>query len=126
MFLDEAVGVSTYNTQDRQKGKITISGNANYTYRASPSRSTHELIDKMNNNLPVEMILWIENLRYADETNVIKYNVLLRIPAIQFTDVIPVVSGGDRLVMPLNGEAVSDPYSNHCTVYVTNTKTTEY
>lgn len=126
LFTDEAVGNETFNSQGRQGATADVSGTMNLTVTDSTDEETIGLQGKMQDDIPVEVILYMESQLYSDKTNHVKYSVLIRLRAVKLTDCSPVVSGPERLTLPLAGKAVASTFGNHIDVYVTNTKTTAY
>jgi len=126
LYKDEAVGVETFNAQGRQGASIDISGNLNLTVTDATDEETISLQGKMQADTPVEIIMYFEGSEYADLTNNAKYSMLIRVRSIKLTDCSPVISGPDRLTLPLAGKAVASTFGNHIDVYVTNKKTVAY
>jgi hypothetical protein len=126
MFKDEAVGVETFNAQGRQGGTIEVSGNMNLTVTDSTDEETIALQGRMQADTPVEIIIYLEGSEYADLANNAKYSVLIRLRSVKLTDCSPVVSGADRLTLPLAGKAVASSFGNHIDFYVTNKLLTAY
>lgn len=125
-YTDEAIGTDTFISQGRQGATIDLSGSLNLTVATSTEEETIGLQDRMNNDIPVEMILYMENKDYADIDNDVLYSVLMRIRTVKLTDCSPVVSGPDRLTLPLAGKAVASTFGRHIDVWVTNKRTTAY
>jgi hypothetical protein len=64
--------------------------------------------------------MYLESADYADLANNAKYSALIRIRSVKLTDCSPVVSGPDRLTLPMTGMAVASVFGRHIDVYVTN------
>ncbi len=126
LYTDEAVGVETFNALGRQGASIEISGSANLTVTDATDEETIGLQGKMQADIPVEIILYLESSDYVDSTNHVKYSVLLRMKAVKLTDCSPVISGPERLTLPLTGKAVAPVSGRHIDVWVTNGQTTDY
>jgi hypothetical protein len=120
MFTDEAVGVDTFNAQGRQGASVEVSGNLNLTVTDGTDEETIILQDRMQDDTPVEVIMYLESADYADLANNAKYSALIRIRSVKLTDCSPVVSGPDRLTLPMTGMAVASVFGRHIDVYVTN------
>jgi len=126
LFKDEAVGVDTFNAQGRQGASIEVSGNMNLTVTDATDEETIALQGKMQNDTPIEVIMYLESDVYSDLAGFVKYNVLVRVRAVKLTDCSPVVSGPDRITLPLAGKAVASSFGNHIDVWCTNTKIAQY
>lgn len=125
-YTDEAIGSDTFIAQGRQGATIELSGNLNLTVATSTEEETIGLQGKMQDDIPVETIVYLENKDYADIDNDVLYSVLIRIRTVKLTDCSPVVSGPDRLTLPLVGKAVASTFGRHIDVWVTNKRTTAY
>jgi hypothetical protein len=125
-YKDEAVGVDTFNAQGRQGASIELSGNMNLTVTDATDEETISLQGKMQNDTPVEVIIYMESSEYSDLVNNVKYSVLMRVRSVKLTDCSPVVSGPDRITLPFAGKAVASVFGNHIDVYCTNQKTEQY
>jgi hypothetical protein len=126
LYTDEAVGVDTFNAQGRQGASIEVSGSSNLTVTDATDEETISLQGKMQNDIPVEVIAYFEGSAFADLANNAKFSVLIRMRAIKLTDCSPVISGPDRLTLPITGKAVASAYGKHIDVWVTNKQTTAY
>jgi hypothetical protein len=126
LFKDEAVGVETFNAQGRQGASIEASGNMNLTVTDSTDEETIALQGKMQNDTPVEIIMYLESSEYSDLAGFVKYNVLIRLRSVKLTDCSPVVSGPDRITLPLAGKAVASTFGNHIDIWCTNAQTAQY
>lgn len=126
LFTDEAVGVDTFNSQGRQGAGIELSGNLNLTVSDAIDEETISLQGKMQSDVPVETIIYLESPDYADLANNAKYSLLIRVRSVKLTDCSPVVSGPDRLTLPLAGKAVASAFGNHLDTWMTNQRLTQY
>lgn len=126
LFKDEAVGVETFNAQGRQGASIDVSGSLNLTVTDGTDEETIALQGKMQSDIPIEIIAYFEGNDYSDLANFVKYNFLVRMRAIKLSDCSPVISGADRLTLPLSGKAVASIFGNHIDVWVTNTDIAVY
>ena len=126
LFKDEAVGVETFNSQGRQGASIDVSGSLNLTVTDATDEETISLQGKMQSDIPVEIIMYFEGSDYADLANNVKYSFLVRMRAIKLSDCSPVVSGADRLTLPIAGKAVASSFGNHIDIWVTNKQTAQY
>jgi hypothetical protein len=126
LFKDEAVGVETFNSLGRQGASIDVSGNLNLTVTDASDEETIGLQAKMQADTPVEIIMYFEGSNYADLANNAKFSVLMRMRAVKMTDCSPVVSGPDRITLPMSGKAVASTFGRHLDIWVTNTRLTEY
>lgn len=125
-YTDEAIGVDTFNSQGRQGATIEISGSANLTVTDATDEETIILQSRMQSGTPVEIIAYFEGADYADLANNAKYSFLVRMRAIKLTDCSPVISGPDRLTLPIAGKAVASTFGRHIDVWVTNQRLTAY
>ena len=125
MYVDEAVGLDTYNTQDRQGGIINISGTANLTISNTDRDATQRINEKYVNNEAIDLLL-IMNTSILLETDI--YNkVIIYIPKIKLSDGTVSIGGGERLTLSFAGLAVkSNLYDRHIDVFVNNKKITDY
>lgn len=126
LAMDEAVGLETFSSQMRQGASIDVSGTMNLTVTDASDEETAGVISKMQADTPVEVIMYMEGSTYADITNHIKHSVLIRLRAVKLSECSPVVSGAERLTLPLTGKCVSSAYGRHADVIVTNNKLTAY
>lgn len=126
LYKDEAVGIDTFNAQGRQGASVELSGNLNLTVTDSTDEETISLQGKMQSDTPVEVIMYFEGSEYADLTNNVKYSFLVRVRSVKLTDCSPVISGPDRLTLPLAGKAVASSFGDHIDVWVVNKQTTQY
>jgi hypothetical protein len=126
LFTDEAVGVETFNSQGRQGATCEISGNLNLTVTSTTDEETISLQGKMQADTPVEIIIYMEGADYADLANFAKFSLLIRVRAVKLSDCSPVVSGPDRLTLPLAGQAVASVFGNHIDIWCTNNTLTAY
>lgn len=125
-YTDEAVGVETFNAQGRQGASIDVAGNLNLTVTDSTDEETIALQGKMQSDIPVEVILYLESQDYADLANNAKFSTLIRVRSMKLTDCSPVVSGAERITLPIAGKAVASTFGNHIDVWVVNTQTSAY
>jgi hypothetical protein len=125
-YTDEAVGVDTFTSQDRQGATIEVSGNLNLTVASAGEEETIGLNAKMQADTPVEVIMYMESPDYADLANNVKYSMLVRMRAVKLTDCAPVVSGPERITLPFSGTAVQSVFGQHIDCFVTNKRTTAY
>ena len=125
MYIDEAVGVLTYNKQDRQGGVINVSGTANLTVDDTDRAATQRINKKYVNNEAIDLLL-IMNTSILLETDI--YNkVIIYIPKIKLSDGTVSIGGGERLTLSFAGLAVkSNLYNKHIDVFVNNKKITDY
>ena len=121
MFIDEAVGVNTYNAQDRQGGIINVSGTANLTVEDGNLQATQVLNDAYTNNRAIDLLL-ILNSNLEVESDV--YNkVYIYIPKVKLSDGTTGIGGAERLTLSFAGQAVKNNlYDRHIDVYL-NDKT---
>ncbi len=125
MYIDEAVGIDTYNAQDRQGGTIQISGTANLTIEDNNPKTTYILNQKYEKNEAIDLILLCETEIEIDSG--IKSMFVIYIPKIKLSDGTVSVGGPERLSLSFQGQAVKSSLSlTHIETYINNKKTTAY
>ena len=125
MYIDEAVGLNTYNTQDRQGGIINVSGTANLTVDDTDRTATQRINDKYISNEAVDLII-VMNTNNLIEADVYSKTIIY-IPKIKLSDGTVSIGGGERLSLSFAGLAVkSNLYDRHIDVFVNNKKITNY
>jgi len=125
MYIDEAVGLNTYNTQDRQGGIINVSGTANLTVDDTDRTATQRINDKYISNEAVDLII-VMNTNNLIEADVYSKTIIY-IPKIKLSDGTVSIGGGERLSLSFAGQAVkSNLYDRHIDVFVNNKKITDY
>ncbi len=125
MYIDEAVGVNTYNSQDRQGATINISGTANLTFEANNEQTTYILNQKYEKNEPIDLILIGETTLNYD-TNV-KSMFFIYLPKIKLSDGTISIGGAERLSLSFAGQAVKNSlYNKHIDIFINNDILTNY
>lgn len=73
-----------------------------------------------------ELLIYMENVDYADTTNHVKYSVLIRVPSVKLSqyDVFP--SGPTRLTAAIAGAAIANANYDHVEAYVVDVNTSAY
>lgn len=73
-----------------------------------------------------ELLIYMENVDYADTTNHVKYSVLIRIPSVKLSQYEVFPSGPARLTASIAGAAIANSYYDHIEVYVVDVNTSAY
>lgn len=123
MYVDEALGLDTYNTQDRQGATISISGTANLTIDTNDPSATQRIQEAYENNTPVSIILVLEGQNINSNA---KYYSIIKLSKVKLSDGTTTIGGGERLTLSFSGQAVKNSLDNHIECYINNTKTTSY
>ncbi|NMB82885.1 MAG: hypothetical protein GYA14_13820 [Ignavibacteria bacterium] len=121
MYIDESVGVNTYNSQDRQGATINISGSANLTIEDGNRQVTQVLNDNYINNAPIDILIILNsNLKIEDDI----YNkVYIYLSKVKLSDGTTSIGGAERLTLSFSGQAVKCSLTDrHIDVYL-NDKT---
>lgn len=123
--IDEnrVIGSLTKLEQIRQSSTMEISFTANNNQAQYDERSAYI------NDTPIETILYWQSNTQADSTNSIPYSLMIRIPAIKYTDFNSPLSTGDRLTITGAGTVVkpqSATISKHIEISVVDTELTAY
>lgn len=125
MYIDEAVGIDTYNAQDRQGGTIQISGTANLTIEDNNPQTTYILNQKYEKNEAIDIMLLCETEIEIDTG--IKSMFVIYIPKVKLSDGTVSVGGAERLSLSFQGQAVKSSLTDtHIQTYINNKKTTAY
>lgn len=123
MYIDEAVGLETYNAQNRQGGNINISGTANLTIDDTLN-ATYILNKKYEKNEALDLAVIVKSDALIDN---VQYLTMFYIPKVKLSDGTVSVGGAERLSLSFAGQAVKNTLSNvHIITYTTNNKLTNY
>jgi hypothetical protein len=103
--LDESfvIGSEYILEQERQSATIDFSGSVNLT---TPATDVYSKRTNYTGDVPSEIIVYMEGVNNADVTNAVPFSVLLRLPRCKFTDFNAPISGPDRIVINMAGQAV--------------------
>ncbi|NMD00700.1 MAG: hypothetical protein GYA62_13400 [Bacteroidales bacterium] len=125
MYIDEAVGLNTFNSQDRQGATINISGTANLTFEENNKQTTYILNQKYERNEPIDLIIIGETTLNYD-TN-IKAMFFIYLPKIKLSDGTISIGGAERLSLSFAGQVVKNSlYSKHIDIFINNDILTNY
>ena len=118
MDSSHVIGPDYIIEQERGAATLEISGEMNLV-----QSQWDALYPNYQGNTPLEMVIYMENVDLADSTREIPYSVLIKLPAVQFSDYGTFASGPDRLTSSISAMAVDKTgYTNQIMVYVTDTK----
>lgn len=126
LYKDEAIGSETFISQGRQGATIELNGTVNLTVTDSTDEETALLQERMKNDVPVEVIVYMENQDYADSSLNAKYAILIRLRAVKLSEASAVVSGPDRITLPIAGKGVYSQYGPHIECWIVNRQLTTY
>lgn len=123
--LDESnvVGDFLKIEQIRNGGTIEQSGTLNLT---TGSDGSYQFYSFYVNDTPIEQVYYIESPFYADQTNNVKYSVLIKLNKVKLTDFNSPLSTPDRLTISEAGMAVKSKYYKHIEIYVVDQETGSY
>lgn len=121
--LDKSTAVGSYYIMEqiRNGAMLKVSGSMNL--------ETTEYLRQnaiYNNNTPTEMLIYIENVSYADATNNVIYSVLIRIPAGKLTKYEAPVSNPNRIVTTFEFSGMTETGYNNVEFWVVDKQTSTY
>ena len=105
----------------RGDATITIAGTVNLVESEWAARYSPYYVA----NNPLEMIIYCQG-DYADKTNNVKFNWMIRLPSVKFSEYKTQASGPGRITSSLAGEAVVNPTIDQIEVWTTDKQTSAY
>lgn len=119
---DGVVGSAYISEPIRGAAKVNISGAINLD-----STAWQRDYDYYTANTSVEFMVFLNYTKaYADSTNYVSYNMLIRVPYVKYTQYDTFAAGPDKMTSSIAGEGVSGSNYENVEIWVTDTRTTAY
>ncbi len=123
--VDDNRVIGSYYKKEQIRQNSTIE----YSFTANNTSTQYDLRDNYTGDSLVGFYIYFKGNDYADTTNVVPYQILIRIPASKLTDYNSPLSTPDRLVISGAGTVVKpiqSTYGEHIYCYVVDANVSSY